>query len=92
MWNVGPNARREKGDDACMGFMGLLTVGGAHAPGWVRTIGEASHPAGNHCSGESGPTNWHATRILKLEILARDGPAIKNFKGVGRLELPSPTL
>ena len=54
MWNVGPNARREEGDDACMGFMGLLTVGGAHAPGWVRSIGYLHTPLGTIAAGSGG--------------------------------------
>ena len=75
-----------------MGLMGWQTAGGAHAPGWVRTISQPIFPNGNHCIGGSVPTNWHATCVLKLKVLARDGPRTKNIKGVGPLETPSPTL
>ena len=77
MRNVGPHTRREIGDDAYIIFMESLAMGeGAHAPDWTRTIGKVSHPAGNHCSGESGPINLHATYVLKLKILAWDGSGI----------------
>ena len=79
MWNVGPNARREKGDDACMGFMGLLGVGvHMHQVGYAQSV-EPTSPIGNHCNGGSVLTNWHATCVLKLYALARAGPTLKNF-------------
>lgn len=48
-----------------LGTYGVAGGGGAHAPGWVSTIGQPTSPDGNHCIGGSGPTYWHATRISK---------------------------
>ena len=37
-----------------MGFMGLLTVGGAHAPSWVSSIGYLHTPLETIAAGSGG--------------------------------------
>ena len=61
--------------------MGWQGAGGALAPGWVRTIGSKPlTPLGTIAAGRVNLSIAHATRILKLKILARDGPGFKNAR------------
>ena len=54
MWKVGPKAHREQGDDACMGFMGLLGVGvHMHQVGYAQLI-NLLPPMGTIASGGVG--------------------------------------
>ena len=57
MWNIGPKAHREQGDDTCMGFMGWLEVGvHMHQIGYAQLVSRLP-PMGTIALEEVSPLN-----------------------------------
>ena len=91
LWNVGPRAHREPGDDACKGFKKLLTMGGAHAPSWVRTIGRTDFPRWEPLQREKCAHQLACNVCIKIKNPSSGRAHDQKLQGVGRLETPSPT-